>query len=500
MNSKSLLFQTLAYLTLPIILFCAGFLKWYVSIVMIGATLWSVYSIYKINVPVLDSWKLERWQVIVSILVSLGTCFFLGISGYWSQSYDWLVKNLILDELVYNQWPLIFDNSTSTEEVKTICGGDRVAFVYYLFFYLPASFFGKMFGSFAIARFFLFLWSVYGLDLLLRWLMRSVSEISVFNRRNTILVVVAFVAWGGMDIVGQILRVSVLWIQDIPNRPTSLIDEWCQPYFSYYASHYTSLFWCFNQSIPIWLEMILILSFRNCQSIGFFYCLSLLYSPWATIGLLPLIAVIVITCLCKSGCRAIRSMISFENIVYPLLVLIVVGTYYSSNSTPLAEKGFFWIFMDVDVFFIKYVFFILIEIGAYVWLMRQEIKSDAILWASVCLLLIIPFYKMTYANDFIMRVSIPALFVIFTYWLKWSVANFDKNRKIIITLLILSSFTALQYVHNTTKDTLLNHGPIVYKENELISAGNDPIVARFCEDQFFAHDYEDTFFWKYLVK
>lgn len=69
MNSKSLLFQTLAYLTLPIILFCAGFLKWYVSIVMIGATLWSVYSIYKINVSVQDSWKLRPWQVIGSMFL-----------------------------------------------------------------------------------------------------------------------------------------------------------------------------------------------------------------------------------------------------------------------------------------------------------------------------------------------------------------------------------------------------------------------------------------------
>jgi hypothetical protein len=500
MNSKSLLFQTLAYLTLPIILFCAGFLKWYVSIVMIGATLWSVYSIYKINVSVQDSWKLRPWQVIGSMLVSLGSCFFLGISGYCSQSSDWIVKNPILNELVYNQWPLLIDNSNASEEVKAICGEDKVAFVYYLFFYLPASLFGKMFGSFAIARLFLFFWSAYGLDLLFRWLLRSVSEISVLNRRNTFLVVAAFVAWGGMDIIGQVMRVLVLWIQDIPNRPTSLIDLWCMPYFTYYASHFTSIFWCFNQSIPIWLVMISILSFRNCQSIGFFYCLSLLYSPWATIGLLPIIAVIVITRLYKSGWKSILTMISFENVIYPLLILIVVGTYYSSNSSPLTETGFFWHFIDVDVFFIKYVFFIIIEIGAYVWLMRREIKTNAVLFASVCLLLIIPFYKMTRANDFIMRVSIPALFVIFTYWLKWSVANFDKHRKIIITLLILSSFTALQYVHNTTKDTLLNHGPIVYKENELISAGNDPIVARFCEDQFFAHDYEDTFFWKYLVK
>jgi hypothetical protein len=467
---------------------------------MVAAVLWSTYSIYRLHSLDSGTWKIDRSQIVGSIAVALCCCFLLGVSGYWSQSYDWIVKNPILNELTISPWPLVIDNSEASIEVKTICGEDRVGFVYYLFFYLPAAMVGKLFGSFVLARFALFLWSVYGLVLFLFLLLHFVSQ-TLLDRKKTILIIICFIVWGGMDIIGQGLRIIVLWLLGItPIRPYSLIDEWCQPYFSYYASHFTSLFWCFNQSIALWLEMILILSFRNVRSIGYYYCFSLLYSPWAAIGLLPIVSVMVFDWLKKNGWKAMLPMFSFPNIVFPLCVLVIVGTYYASNSSSIIEKGFFWNFMSVKLFFVKYIVFILLEMGVYVCLMRREIKSDIVLLISVCLLLIIPFYKMTSENDFIMRVSMPALFVLFAYWVKWCVSHFEACRKTIITILILSSFTAFQYVYNTTEDTIIHHGSVVYKENVLVSAGEDKIVAQYFEDQFYAHDYEKSFFWKYLAK
>ena len=216
----------------------------------------------------------------------------------------------------------MIDNSTASIEVKEICGEDRVGLVYYLFFYLPAAVVGKIFCSLASARFALFLWSFYGVVLLLLWLLHFVSRTSL-NRSQTILVFVCFIAWGGMDIIGQSLRAIVLWIMGItPIRPTSWLDEWCQPYFSYYASHFTSLYWCFNQSIPLWLEMFLILSFRNIRTVGYFYCFSLLYSPWAAIGLLPIVGIMVLAVsvnvvelLCSAGLPVVFSeLLAINNI------------------------------------------------------------------------------------------------------------------------------------------------------------------------------------------
>lgn len=499
MKINILLFQSLFYLSFPLFLFCVGFLRWYVAIIMVMATFYSTYSIYILHSSEGGIWKLNRSQVGGAVSVAIFCCFFLGVSGYWSQSYDWVVKNPLLNELTHSSWPLVIDNSMASIEVKDICGDDKVGLVYYLMFYLPAAVVGKMFGSVGFARFALFLWSSYGVVLLLFWLLHFASK-KPLNRSQTILAFACFITWGGMDIIGQCLRVFVLWIMGItPIRPTSWFDEWCQPYFTYYASHFTSLYWCFNQSIPLWLDILLILSFRNIRTAGYFYCFSLLYSPWAAIGLLPIVVIMIFDDL-KKGWKTVCQMSTFPNVVFPIFVLFITGTYYVSNSTPLAEKGFFWNFISVRYFIVKYVVFLLLEIGAYFWLMRREIKTDAMLSISVCLLLLIPFYKMTYDNDFIMRVSMPALFVLFAFWVKWCVSHFVIYRRAILTVLFFSSFTAFQYVYNTTTDTVINHGPIVYKENVFISECDDKIVAQFFEDQFFAHDYEKTFFWKYLAK
>ena len=124
MRINSLQFQSLIYLSLPLFLFSVGFLRWYVAIIMVGAILYSTYSVYTLHSLKDTNWKLNRCQVVGAISVALFCCFFLGVSGYWSQSYDWVVKNPLLNELTYSPWPLVIDNSKASIQVKDICGED----------------------------------------------------------------------------------------------------------------------------------------------------------------------------------------------------------------------------------------------------------------------------------------------------------------------------------------------------------------------------------------
>ena len=132
--------------------------------------------------------------------------------------------------------------------------------------------------------------------------------------------------------------------------------------------------------------------------------------------------------------------------------------------------------------------------------MRDKITHDVLLFGAIVTLLLIPFYKMTAPNDFLMRGSIPALFIVFIYWVLWCTEHYQKSKRIVLIITILSSFSALQLIHNTTKYTILNHGPITHKQDKLFSKGDDDFIAQYGEKQFYAHDYENTFFWKYLAK
>ncbi len=499
MSSKSLFVQSVIYLSLPFLIFCIGFLHWYWASVLVVSLVWSCWAIVQSLESVLDLKRISLKQMMLCASASFFCCFILGIGGFWSQSYDWFVKNPLLNDLTLSEWPLIIDFSNATLEVKSLCGEGRAGFVYYLFFYLPAATIGKVFGSLLVARFSIFLWAVYGLSLVLMWLLRLVSRPNSW--RNTLFAVLLFVCWGGFDIIGQILRIIYLWYQNCHHiMPTSLIDGWCSPYFTYYASHFTSIFWSFNQCIPLWLITIVIFSFFDLRVIGFLYSFSLLYSPWGAIGLLPILLFGIVGKLNQIGLKNIFQMISMSNVGFPLMICVIVGSYYFSNNTSLQEKGFFWNFISVGEFLVKYILFILVELGIFIWLMRNRIHQDALLAGSLLTLLLIPFYKMTAPNDFLMRASIPALFVIFVSWLVWCVEHYQKYKRIIWIVTALSSFSALQLVHNTTKYTILNHGPVTHKEEKLFSDCDDAFIAQYGEKQFYAHDYQDTFFWKYLAK
>lgn len=501
MSSKSHLTQSVIYLSLPFLIFCVGFLHWYWALIMIVSLGWSSRAIFQSLEKVLDSWQISLKQVLLCASVSLFCCFILGIGGFWSQSSDWFVKNPLLNDLTLSDWPLLLDFSKATSEVKSLCGEGRAGFVYYLFFYLPAATIGKVFGSLLVARFVIFFWSAYGLCLVLVSLGGLTSKLNSETWRKTLFVLLLFVFWGGFDIIGQILRIIYLWSNDYyPIMPTSLIDCWCSPYFSYYASHFTSLFWCFNQCIPLWLITIIIYTFFDLRVVGFFYSFSLLYSPWGAIGLLPIILFGIVEKLKQTNGKEFVQMISLANIGFPLMVFVVVGTYYFSNNTSCWEKGFFWNFLSIGEFFGKYILFILIELGIYIWLVRDRITHDALLFGSILTLLLIPFYKMTGPNDFLMRASIPALFIVFICWVVWCIDHYQKYKRIILIITVLSSFNALQLIHNTTKYTILNRGPMTHKQDKLFSDCDDTFIAQCGEKQFYAHYYQETFFWKYLAK
>lgn len=267
-----------------------------------------------------------------------------------------------------------------------------------------------------------------------------------------------------------------------------------------YHANFSSLYWCFNQCIPLWLIVLLILHFRDIRNIVYFFSFSLLYSPWAVMGLSPIVAIFLLSEIRKKGGSAFREIVNFPNMDFPLLLSFVVGAYYVSNSTPISEKGFFWQFWPVEDFLVAYIVFLLVELGIYVYLLRQEIINDNILLSAIVVLSLIPLYKMTFANDFVQRASIPTLFIVCVKWILWSCTHFREHRIVILSVLIFSSFSAIQQIYHNTYDTIVHGESKTYYENERFSAGDNVKLAILGESQFFAHDYADTFYWKYLAK
>ena len=194
------------------------------------------------------------------------------------------------------------------------------------------------------------------------------------------------------------------------------------------------------------------------------------------------------------------STFSLPNFIFPILLLVIVGGYYASNASSTGTQGWFFSFMTIGQFIVYYPLFIIIEIGIYLLLLWKQIKVNKTLMFSFIILLLLPFYHITPGNDLLMRAAIPALYIVFVYWAKYVLDYWYKKKVLLATVLFFTSFSSTH--------TIIESITPIIKEKQIRII--DPIVsfhsiqspehADMCDFQFFAHNYKDSFFFKYLAK
>ena len=135
-------------------------------------------------------------------------------------------------------------------------------------------------------------------------------------------------------------------------------------------------------------------------------------------------------------------------------------------------------------------------------------------YASVATMLIIPFYKMTGPNDFLMRGSMAPLFAIALMSSMYVTDNFNEmlekdNRKVKPRLVVLSffvaAFTSLNFMLTSVLLTSMIYAktePAQDMTTGIVSFGDirDEQYLEMVDVQFFVYDYEDNTFFKYLAK
>ncbi len=502
MNRKILSCISLGYLMLPLLIFFIGFVKLSIALPLLVLSLYSFYKAIdknKSSCTFLSS-KMLGVLFVVSILAS----WLSGIGAFFCQTGDFLVKNALLRDLCNHNWPLYIDLSKEPIGVQEIIGSEKVAFVYYLFFYLPAAACGKVGGE-LMARIVFLLWSALGIFLVLVNTVEFALLKSGVSSKNVLLVLTVLFAFGGLDIIGYLPHVnfSSLYSVFFQFPITSFVETWCMPYFRLWGGNIHDLAFVFNQCIPTWLITILILSRSDNKTIFFIYSFTLLYSPWATIGLFPIVLYLWVR-----GSHEKKFLSKFEfietwsiqNILFPLCVLVIVASYYGANTASTGTRGWFFDFMTIGEFLIFYPLFLLVEIGIYIWFLRKDIVSKPILQVSLLVLLALPFYHITPGNDLLMRASIPALYVICVYWAIYVVGNFHRQKYLMVTILFFTSFSS---THTYTEAfSKLVQEKKIHIEDPIGSffAIDTKQYADMCDFQFFSHDYSNTFFFKYIAK
>ena len=396
------------YIALPVFIFIAGWLRLVVAIPVCAVFLISAFLMMK-NRPEPVAWHLTKaqWRGIIASLILLAIWVFLsGQGGFSFQNSDYQYRNAIFRDLINKSWPVIYANSSMDAASSSIAGASNLSILtYYIAFWLPGALVGKLFGWYA-ANAFLYLWSFLGLVLISYFLFRTLRNSSVWS-------VVILIFFSGMDIMGYILITK----GKLPG-PIDHIEWWSG---LQYSSNTTLLFWVFNQTITIWLAILLIMNLKNARSLFFLYAMLLLHGPFPFLGMLPIVLwkayqgypldlkrknakmVNVPVLFFSWFWNGVVRAITFENICGGISVLLIVY-FYLTNNVSGSKYG-------TNRLTTNYFGLVVLEGGFYLLFLFAEHFKKPLYWICLGSLLLIPFFKVGTSQDFCMRVSIPALFV-----------------------------------------------------------------------------------------
>jgi hypothetical protein len=315
--------------------------------------------------------------------------------------------------------------------------------VYYVGYWLPAALAGKLLG-WKFANFILSLWTWLGVFLV-------VLHLNLKLKTSLLKTALLLIFFSGMDALG-----ALLFVKDYPTLwpPIQHLEIWSGNL--QYSSFTTQLFWVFNQAVPAWLCIVLILESNSLLQKQtpviqispkiFIWSLCFFFAPLASIGLLPYL---VIEWFKQTDFKS-----PFKNLRFGLLLasgIVFVTSYLFFSSNPAAQERSFQSLAIKD-----FLAFFLLE-GGILWFLLAPFRWRDPYWIVTGLLLFIfPFIQFGSGRDFVMRASIAPLFclMIMAGEVLFQQKPSSFYRIAIATVLIIGALTPLYEINRSVYRTV----------------------------------------------
>ena len=503
------------YLALPILIFFLGYLKIYIGVicaaVLILSAVLAIRDCGKDPEGLLKEEKALSFPVkflIIGAVTAIILTLVNGVGEYTWGPYDHAFRRAILNDLVEYKWPIIYDPATQTDpyviQIMNLNGPQ--GFVYYFTYWLPSALIGKLFG-FGAGNIFLVLWNSIGIFI-------TFIGMSMYLKRATYASMFMYICFSGLDVIPLI-------VNDIrPYEGWFWIDGWVSHVSL--ISNFNNLENVYHQAVPCYLIIVLILLAKNNRSMGSIAAMIFAYSPWVTMGMIPVVFVRMFMKDLKAEktSRQVRNIFTVGNLLLPAVLLIIYGLFYSAKSDSMHEHGFVWEFYgSVPKFLLVYVLLLAVEVLPAFIIVFKDQKKNPMFWAAIALLMICPVYKITESNDFTMRVSMPALFLLTIFVAKvvsgvaeedLELARKGKKRKGAkahlklgaLCLVLIGMAYVTYYMGSAIFAATFFGDREEWPDDDIVSFGNvaGPAYADKIEDQFFVEDPDNSPFFKYLAR
>ncbi len=412
---------TWLYLLLPLFFFALWWLRPQVGIPLLLLFILAMVSLWR--APSSLRWETSIWDVLGGMFLSGTWVVLSGVGGYAFQNWDHHWRNAVFRDLIRYSWPVCYA-ATSKGCVQML--------VYYIGYWLPAAWVGKR-GGWEVANAALFLWTWMGtllvgaqVALRLRWPFWKSMLLLIF--------------FSGMDALGVLLFSPVypsLW------PPIQHLEIWAGNL--QYSSFTTALFWVFNQALPSWMALLLLLNGGEKLPLLFLWALMFFFAPFPALGVLPfLIAQLLDVGHSVHGFsfkRLLLSQFNLPNLV-GLLTGMIAFSYFSVNIA--AQNRTFQSIPPLHL-----LIFFLIEGGLLWMLLWKNRLRDPRWWIVGFLLMVLPLYKVGEGNDFVMRASIPALFFLMIWSGEELSFSMGWRRALLLLILGIGTLTPLYEINRS---------------------------------------------------
>ena len=330
------------YLTLPVLIFFASWIRPLISIpFIILSVIIACFNWRNIK----GNQEIPVKNLIISALVALAWCYLAGLGGFYYQSDDYHFRNAVLRDLITHEWPVYYPAFDG-------------ALVYYIGHWMVPALIGKaalLWGfsdSFAwhTAAVVLYLWTAIGIFLIFSYLYLFLAPKTLKAHIGIFGLCLFF---SGMDAIGTFLYGTF-----------SEHIEWWAVLFQY-SSFTTCLFWVFNQTVAPWLIIMMVITQKRIQDWAVLGVFCFFYAPLPAIGLLPFLIL-------WSGRKMLRywrmhhlsafiqKAFSIQNLIATFVCFPLFYLYLSINQTLSEEQnGLRFALTNGQEIRIYFIFFIL---------------------------------------------------------------------------------------------------------------------------------------------
>lgn len=419
---------SMLYIEVPIIIFFFGWIRPEVSfplLVLIAIQL----IFYILNTIKNITYTIITIPNLIAILIVCGLWVLLSGAGHRGiHAGDFAKHNAILNDLIRLPWPVTY-NVNGSEQVMML--------VYYVAYYLPAALLGKFFGWVG-ANVFLYFWTYIGISLIAFWFIH-------FFKQKAFFALILFILLSGLDGLGRILLLHKTGVN--PDW------EWWAGEWQY-SSITTLLFYVPQHALGAWVVVSYLFSKKN--EVMTMFASLLLWSPFVWFGTLPF----VIYQTMKKNVK-----LTWIDTTTATFIALICGAYVFSSSFAEVGQGVGgqWLWQRLPLFksltLVRLVFFYLFEFGicfGIIMSVRHFFRQNtSLLWIAVLVLTCIPWYRVGLLNDFAMRTSIPALYVVALYFISAFVfsTKIVRNRFIVYTVIgmfypLLLMYNGAQHIRN----------------------------------------------------